>query len=447
MDEHTPEDPRANGVSVEEMEATVQAPTPEVERTLFRGGILSALGHRDFRILWSGALLSNIGTWIHVTVLLWFVKDLTGSNTWVGAVNMANYLPVLLFVLYAGSLADRLDRKKLIILTQAGLMAGALALAVTVDLKVDSIAVIMMITGLMGIAFVFTFPAWQAILPDLVPKEDLLNGIALNSAQFNMARFIGPGIGAMVLSAFGAETAFYVNAASFLAVIGALLLVRTKTPASPVPPEGTRKHIMEGLRYVAGNRWATNLLLVLGITSFFGLPYIVLAPSVAQDVLGKGAAGYGWLLVLSGFGAVLGAPLVTLLDRFIDERKIIVISVLSFGAFMSIYSLSRTFWLSLLISVGLGASFLVLGSAINTVLQMRVERDIRGRIMSFYVLMLLGVFPLGGQVFGVLADLMGTPIALATGGLVLLMLGMVLTAVPQITRGAVSVLPPEAIEA
>lgn len=429
---------QAEPLSIEELEADVFAPPAlPVGRTVFSGGVLSALGHRDFRLLWTGAFISNIGTWIHTAVLLWLVK-LNYSNTWVGTVNMATYLPVIIFVLYAGSLADRLNRKKLIFVTQAVMMLGALALGVYTGFGRSSLFVIMLITVVMGSAFAFNFPAWQAMLPDLVPAEDLLNGIALNAAQFNLARFIGPAICGLILKFSGVSTAFYVNAASFLAVMLALSMMRTSTPGYRTPRGGTSGHIREGLALFKGNRWAVNILAVLGITSFFGLPYIVLMPSVARDVLGRNAGAYGWLLGLSGLGAVVGAPLVTYMSRFVRENWIIKLAVLGLGVFLVAFALSEVYWLSLLLAVGLGTTYIMIGSVIGTVLQSRVERGIRGRVMSFYVLVLLGGFPLGGQLMGYLSDVRSTRFALLLGGAACLLLAIVIIVLPGLTEDAVS---------
>lgn len=401
------------------------------------GGVLSAFRHRDYSLLWTGAFVSNIGTWIHTAALLWLIK-LDYSNTWVGAVNMATYLPVVFFVLYAGSLADRVNRKKLIFITQAVMMLGALALAVYTGLGGSSLPVIMVTTVVMGSAFAFNFPAWQAMMPDLVPREDLMNGIALNAAQFNLARFIGPAVCGLILKYSGASTAFYVNAASFLAVIIVIPAMRTRTPGYPAPTGGTSSHILEGVKLLGRNRWAISVLAVLGLTSFFGLPYIVLMPSVALDVLGRNAGAYGWLLGLSGLGAVIGAPLVTYLGRHVRENQIIKYAVLGLGAFLTAFSFSRVYWVSLVLAVGLGTTYIMIGSAVSTVLQARFERSIRGRVMSFYVLMLLGGFPLGGQLMGWISDLRGTPFALLLGGSACLLLAFILIIVPGLTAEAVT---------
>jgi MFS family permease len=423
----------------EEFEADVAAPTTDLMRgSLFKGGVLSAFGYRDFSLLWSGAFLSNLGTLIHTTALLWYVKQLTGSNAWVGAVNFASFVPIILFVLYAGSLADRIDRRKLIMVTQAGMMVAALALGITTSMGWSSMPLIMSLTVLMGISFVFSFPAWRAMIPDLVPPKDLLNGVALDAAGYNMARFIGPALGALVLSLWSVAGAFYINAISFLAVLVALLVIRYRPPASAPPAESAWKHMTEGFGYVRRHSWARNLLIVLGISAFFGLSYVVLLPGVARDVLHAGSWGYGLLLGGLGLGAVIGAPIVTLLNRRIKEKELIKFSLLATSLFLILLSVSRAFWLSFIASVGIGLSFLMVAASMNTVLQSRVDRNMRGRIMSFYILLFQGTSPIGGLLMGYVADVKSVPFALFTGALVCLALSVVIIVFPAILKDAVS---------
>ncbi len=426
-------------ISVEQIEADVASPSTElVARTLFRGGVLSAFGNRDFTLLWSGAFLSNTGTWIHTAALLWYVKILTDSDAWVGAVNLASYLPVLLFVMFAGSLADHLNRKRLILGSQVVMMLGALALGLLTTLGVANLGVIMALTALMGVAFVFNFPAWRAIVPDLVPARDLLNGVALDAAQFNMARFVGPALGAFIISTWSVEVAFYVNAASFLAVLVAILLIRTRTPSAPPPPEGVVKHVREGLAYIWDNRWALNLLAVLAVVAFFGISFIVLLPGASKDVLQMGAGGFGWLMGAIGLGAVVGAPLVTIASRRVAEKDIIRCSILLIGLLLGAFSLVKVFWLALMLCFGIGVTALALSATINSILQARAARGIRGRVMSFYILVFQGLFPVGGLLMGFLSDELSISFALALGGGICSALALLLFAVPSVLAGATS---------
>ncbi len=422
-----------------EVLADAAAPPAEVAaRSLMLRRAFSAFGYRDFWLLWTGAVLSNVGTWIHMTALFWMVKVRTGSDAWVSAVNLANLAPVLLLALYAGSLADRLNRKAIIVYTQVVMMLSALTLAVFASFDRAGLPVIMATTAVMGIAFSLNFPAWRAVIPDLVQGEDMLNGIALDSAGFNLARFLGPALGALILEAFGADTAFYVNAASFLAVIGGVLLIRAPTPGLPAAPGGTRRHVAEALSYVWSNRWAFNLLMLLGVFSLFGLSYLVLLPGVARDVLRGGAGAYGLLLGATGLGAALSAPLVTLLNRRFSERLIVKACGLSSSLLLLAFCFSRRLWLSALLSFFLGSGYLMLTSTVNTVLQSRVERGMRGRIVALVIVVLQGFYPLGGMALGWVADVRSAPFALGLGALACLAASVAAAAFPSLLREAVS---------
>jgi len=259
-----------------ELGEAAEEPPEEQKRSLFRGGVLSAFGERDYAFLWTGALISNIGTWVQTAALLWFVKNILKSNSWVGAVNMANFLPVLFIVPFAGSLADRHNRRWVIIIGQTVMMLGAFALGIAASFNVDNKFVIILTVSIIGVAFAFNFPAWQAFLPDLVRREDLLNAIALSSAQWNLARFIGPFIGAALLVYFSAATAFYANAISFLFVLAALLVIQPKRGLIEKSSDSIWHHVLEGWKYVWHRKWMVNLLLAVAVVAFFGFSYIVL---------------------------------------------------------------------------------------------------------------------------------------------------------------------------
>lgn len=391
---------------------------------------LSAFWHRDYAILWSGAFVSNVGTWIQTAALLWYVKVLTGSNAWVGWVNLASYLPCLFLALYAGSLADYLDRKKLILVGQTVMMVDAFALAVTTHLGVASLPVILAISVVMGAATALLLPSWQSIMPDLVPQKDLLNAVALNAAQFNLARFVGPALGAIIVSVWSAGTAFYVNGVSFLFVIGAVLLVRTKTPGTERPPEGTLRHMTDAFRHVWEKRYMFWLLVLVTVVALFGFAVIVLMPAIAKDILGRGAGSYGVILGIYGLGAAIGAPLVTWLDDRFDSRNVIRASAVALGAFLIALGASRFYWLTCAMSLGFGVSFMVLSSAINATLQGNSERAIRGRVMSLFVMLFVGGFPIGGQLLAYLSDATSASFAIYVGGSVCLATGLALVVFP-----------------
>ncbi len=399
-------------------------------RSLFRGGVLSAFGYRDYTMLWSGAFISNIGTWVQTAALLWYFKVVVHSNSWVAAVNFANYIPVLVLVVFAGSLADHLDRKRLIFIGQAAMMACALALALAFSFEVATKPVIMVIVSLTGVAIAMLLPAWQSIMPDLVPRKDILNAVALNSAQFNLARFIGPALGGIIVTVWSVGGAMYVNAASFLFVLAAIMMIRTATPSSAPPPEGRFSHMADGFRHVWDNRYMFWLLAVIAVTSFFGFSNLVLMPAMTRDVLHRSAGGYGLMLGMFGLGAAIGAPLVTYLDRRLRERSVIKVCGVTLGLFLIGFALSRAYWLTCLLAVGFGGSFMMLSSAINAVLQGDSEREMRGRASSIYMMMLVGTYPVGGMFMGWLSDMRSAPFAVLLGGSVCLATGLLLWTFP-----------------
>jgi len=403
-------------------------------KTLFHGGVFSAFAERDYAVLWSGAFISNIGTWIQSAALLWLIKVTFESNSLVGAVNMANFLPVLFIVPFVGFFADRYNRRTIILIGQTVMMLGALALGIAASFHTDSKAVILLTVTVIGIAFAFNFPAWQAILPDLVPRRDLMNAIAMSSAQWNLARFVGPAIAALILAVSSATVAFYVNAVSFLFVIGAVLMVHPKRGAVPPPTQGIWHDIFDGWKYVWRRRWMVNLLVALAFISFFGFSFLVLIPAMAKDVLNRGALAYFIMLILVGLGAVVAAPLVTYLGRRYPERAIIKVSMLGFGLFLLAFALIKVFWISCIISVGLGLTLLMVGTTSNSVLQGCSDRVMRGRVVSFYIVTFIGVMALGGQFMGYVADARSTPFALALGAIVCLATAGVLIVFPSLIR-------------
>ncbi len=414
------------------MRDEAESTRPSEKRQAREASALSSLLMRDFRFLWAGAFVSNVGTWIHNTALFWLVKEKTGSDAWVGIINLAQFLPVFLLVLAAGSMADTFDRKKLILVTQTAMMVFALALAILSTLHLDNLPVIVTITALMGIAFVFNFPAWRAIVTDLVPPNMILNAVALDAAQFNMARFVGPMLGAIVLTLSGATLAFYLNALSFLAVIAAILAIRKKTPPPRRKDENLSRHIRAVFTFTWKNRWARNLLAVMAVSSLFGLTYLVVLPGMTKDVLGGGSSAYGLLLGATGLGAAIAAPLVTALNRRVRETSIIRWSALTCSILLIAFAISRHIVSSAALSFLMGASFLMLSSSINAVLQSGVKRDMRGRIMSLYILVFQGLFPLGGLLMGFISDRTNPTDALLLGGTVCLFMSMMLFLFPDI---------------
>ncbi|MCL4499541.1 MAG: MFS transporter, partial [Chloroflexi bacterium] len=387
-------------------EETLEADAVHPESGVFSkarplGRTFASFYHRDFSLLWVGSLLSNIGTWIQITAVNWVVFLLTKPNSALplGAVNFLNSFPVFLFVLYAGSLADRVSRRRILLITQTALLIFALALGILTTVSRLTLFWIYFLTFATGVGTAFTFPTWQAIIPDLVPRRNLMNAIALNSAQFNGARMVGPAIAGVVLAAFGAATNFYANAVSFLAVIVALLLIRPR-PVVTRSTEGGWAHLTEGIRY-SRIHWSIGLLLIyIGILSVFGLSYIVLLPIFAGEILKSGAQAYGFLAAAAGLGSVAGALTVASIAHMANRSLLVKWTVAAAGGFLILFALSSNLYLSLVLLVGVGFAFLASTSMINTIIQESVPNVIRGRVMSIYIWMFLGLQPFGSLAYG-----------------------------------------------
>jgi MFS family permease len=273
-----------------------------------RTGMLRALRHRDYRLFWAGNFISNTGTWMHTVALGWLVLEMTNSPFLLGLAGFAQFIPILLFSLPGGVIADRVNRRVWLMVTHALMLLVALVLAVVVDRGVVAYWEILALAFLMGTSRAISFPSYQAMVRDLTSVEEVLNAVALHSLQFNTSRFIGPAIAGILVSSVGLASCFYVNAASFLAPLLTLALITHRAE-----PRAVTASIWAGLRggfrYLMANR---NLLLLVGIVgaiSLFGLPYLILLPIFARDILQVGALGLGYLFSANGAGALLGAML------------------------------------------------------------------------------------------------------------------------------------------
>ncbi|MBU1672338.1 MAG: MFS transporter [Actinobacteria bacterium] len=401
-------------------------------------GLLAALGQRNYALFWSGALLSNIGNWIQTTALLWIVRESTGSNSWVAAVNLAAYLPVFLFALLAGVAADVYDKKRIVLITMGVQLLCALALGVSSSLGSATLPVIITTVFVAGVAYTFSAPAGVSFLPELVREEDMMSALSLSSAQFNIGRVVGPAVGAVILSAWSATAAFYINAVSFAFIIGAFILVRPLRPQERASRGATLRKVAHALEYAIEFPWRAYTLLALGAATFFGFSCTVLFPSLAKDVLGGRAGTFGLLMSMLGLGAAVGAPLVTYLQRRLAERAVIKAAILALGVLLVCLSLSRWVWLSAVLAAFIGCSYLMLGASVNTVLQARSRKDLRGRMVSLYSMMWLGLFGLGGQLIGLLADAWSVTAMFALGGATCVALAALLFAFGGLIEGACS---------
>ena len=296
-----------------------------------------------------------------------------------------------------------------------------------------------------GTAYTFSAPAAVSFLPELVPEEDMTSALSLSTAQFNIGRVVGPAIGAIILASWSVGGAFYINTLSFIAVIAAFSIVKPRRKQIKEPMEHALSKIGDGFRYVFAYRWRLAVLLSLGAATFFGFSCTVLLPGIARQVLRGQAWTYGLFMCVLGLGAAIGAPLVTWLHKYVPEKTIIKWTCLGLGASLVLLSVSRATWLSAVACAAIGGCYLMMGASVNTVIQARSERVMRGRMVSMYSLMWLGMFSIGGQLAGYVADAWSLTGVVTMGGIVCLALSVLLFAVPGLTGAAESALGVEPV--
>ncbi len=394
----------------------MSAPTTKPAPAARRPARLPALESRTYRIFLAGVFVSNIGTWMQVTSLGWLVLRLTGSAGLLGLASFVGSAPALVLTLYAGALADSVDQRRLLLGTQVGLAVFAGALAVLVQAEAIVFWEILVLACLAGIANALAGPAFQAIVPALVGRDALGNAIALNSAQFNLARIVGPAIAGVLIGIAGEAPSFWLNAISFLAVIGALLAIRMPTEVSIERARaGLWSNLGEGFDYVRRRRPLLALLLLAMAPAVFILPYLTLLPIFA-DSLGIGAAGLGLLTASIGIGALSGALAVAFRRRAGANGRTLAIGLSAMALTVAIFALSRWEVLTCVALAVLGASQVAYYTSTNTLIQLLSPGRLRGRIMSIYVLTSIGISPLGSLLAGGVAQVIGAPFTLAAGG-------------------------------
>ncbi len=374
--------------------------------------------HRNFRLFFTGQFISLIGTWMQTVAVSWLVYRLTGSSMALGLVGFVTHLPVFILGLWGGSLADRGDKRRLLVITQAAAMGQALALAALTLTGTATVWLVGALAMVLGVINAVDMPTRQAFVVDMVGKEDLHNAIALNSSMFNSARVLGPTLAGLLVAAVGEGWCFFINGVSYLAVIASLLLMRL--PPTPAASDRTRPrgYTLEALRFAWGDRPMRSILAGLCLTSLFGAAYMILLPVVVDSILGQGARGLGFLTAATGVGSVVAALALAIKRESKGLDTLRVAAGIGFGLVLFAFSLSRTFWLSMLLAPGLGFCLILFFAAANTMLQLRSPDALRGRIMALYAITLVGMAPFGSLLAGTLASLIGTPETLGFCGLV-----------------------------
>jgi MFS family permease len=391
-----------------------------------------ALRHRNFQLFFSGQLISLIGTWMQTVAQSWLVYKLTGSGLQLGAVGFASQIPVFLFAPLGGILADRSNRKHVVIGTQVASMLLAFVLAGLTLEHIVTVREVYVLAALLGVVNAFDIPGRQSFLVDMVGKDDLMNAIALNSSMFNGARVIGPAVAGVLVARLGEGWCFFVNAVSYIAVIAGLLLMDVHAPARVSAKTSPWEHMREGFEFVNHTAPIRALMILLGLVSMTGMPYVVLMPIFADRILhgggqqfasligshDLGAVRLGILMGAAGVGALLGALTLAVRSGVKGLGRWVAVCCAGFGVSLILFAFSKSFWLSVLLLLPVGYFIMLQMASSNTLIQVMVPDVLRGRTMAVYSMMFMGMAPIGALLGGALSDRLGAPVAVAIGGLV-----------------------------
>ena len=399
----------------------------------FRLQTFSSLRHLDFRYLCTGTFLMSAGQWIQQVTLGWLVYELTGNSILLGMLNGLRALPFLVTGPMAGVAADRMDRQKLMLHTQYVLIVTAVIMGGLVASGLLEVWHIFVFTLITGIAWTFSEPVRQSLIPSVVPKAELANAIALNSGGFNLMKVIGPAVGGAMIAVFGAAGNFFVQGVAYAGVLVMIYLMHVP----PTPEKARRSSALANLKQGFAYVWSTPAVLALMILAYvprvFAVPYQTLMPVFQKDVLGVGPEGLGLLMAAPGVGAVLSVlVLASLTNRVKRQGLLLVGSIVILGAFLILFSQITSFWLALVVLVAVGGFQMLFLASTNTMLMLIVPDELRGRVMSLYMLD-RGLMPAGALFAGVVAHFIGGPLTVAIMGAIVIVLAlMVAWRVPAI---------------
>lgn len=379
-----------------------------------------ALSYRNYRLFLSGALISNSGVWVQMLALLFVIEDLTGQGTWVGLAAMMQTLPAVGLGMVGGALADRFPRRIMLMFTNAAQALIALGFAAMWAAGVDEPLAYIGLGVVNGCVNGIQLPAWQAFVSELVPRDALLNAVTLNSAQFNASRAVGPMVGGVVLAIGGPGWAFLVNCLSYAPALLALALIRVPRL---VPTREGRPNMFKdaaaAVRHAADHPGIRRAILIAGVVAFFGQPIIHLIVIFANDVFEVGETKYGILAAAAGVGAMLNTPFVATRGSQIPRSRLLGLAWPMYGLALLGFALSPYYWLAVVALGALGAAHIATASTLNTVIQLQVEESLRAKVLALYLMTLLAGMPLGTQLQGALADLIGPRIAVGGAGVLL----------------------------
>jgi len=384
---------------------------------------LAAFKYRDFRVLWFGAFTSTVGNWMQQVAQSWLVFELTKSSFYLGLDYFFGQLPILLLTLIGGVVADRHDRRYVLLTSQLIQMATAFTLAALLVAQVIRVQYILALSFVAGLGQAFGGPAYQALIPTLVEKKDLPNAIALNSIQFNLARVFGPLLAGATLAAWGSAACFSVNGLSFIVVIVALLSMHIKH-VKPTDPKPLLHELKGGLRYARGESTIVALTILASLMTFLGLPLLTFLPVFAKDIFHGDINRFSHMMAFSGAGAVCGALVTAWLGRFKHMGRALLTTLGAFGALVTGFAICRTVWLSDLLLFCTGATLLMTFSMTASLVQLIVPDNLRGRVMSIYMVFFRGGMPLGSLAAGYIASRTSAPAVLGVNGMLILIVSI-----------------------
>jgi MFS family permease len=408
------------------------APMPDATGLLFGSKtlhrMLAAFTYRDFRVQWFGACTSSIGTWMQIVAQNWLVLRLTDSAFFLGLDAFLQQLPIMLFTLIGGVMADRYDRRRTLLASQYVQMSTSAALALLMYFQVVEIWHILLLSFVTGLAQAFGGPAYQSLVPMLVNKKDLPNAVALNSIQFNVARVIGPTLFSITLVAFQARgydepqamnAAFALNAVSFFVVIYTLMALHVKH-LPPAAAGSMRDQMKSGLSYVRHHGDLVALIVLAAATTFLGFAVLTFLPLFAARVFNGEATTYSLLMISSGVGSVVGALIVAWLGKFPRMGLTSLVVQVVYGVLIIAFAASRVLWLSAALLFLTGAALMIVFSTVTSLVQLIAPNEMRGRVMSIYMLAFRGGMPLGSLISGYFATFIGAPLVIAVNGALLI---------------------------
>ena len=393
-----------------------------------RGQVLqetfAALKYYNYRLWFSGQIVSLVGTWMQATAQGYLIYQLTNSPAYLGLVGFVGGLPAILFTLFGGVVADRLPRRTLLVITQACMLILAFVLAGLTFMNLVQPWHILVLAFLLGVANAFDAPARTSFLLELVNREHMTNAIALNSTMFNIATVVGPSVAGLTYAAFGPAWCFTLNGISFIAVIVALLFMRIEPVEPPVRSGTAFAELGEGIRYVWSQKLILSLTLAVGFVSVFGIGMLNLLPAWAKDILHGDVTTNGWLVAARGFGSLISALMLAYWGSRKMRGRMWTIGAFLMPALLFFFAWIRWLPLSLLTLVGVGLGFMFVVNNSQAIVQSLVSDRLRGRVMGVYTLVFFGSMPLGSLLSGFLAERIGEPLAVAFGAVALLLLAV-----------------------